>query len=566
MRLTDTNRRLLDEASINIQGRTLAKLRRWLRKNALDAARHYTARLLPADTGDPPSIPPLARGGSVIAPLAKGGPGGVDPSDSCLIVTGHQPSLFHPGVWAKNAAVAVLSQRCGGPSLNLVIDNDLCTESRIRVPGGTRDEPRFDTLPFDAPRRPQPWEQARVLDAEVFAAFGEFAVEAMRPWNVHPIAAEIWPAAVESIGRQPLLRDALTAARRRMELRWFENLELPLSTLCNLEPARWFVAHLLAHLPRFRQIHNAVLADYRFTNGIRSRTHPVPDLGRDGEWLEAPFWVWRESDAFQTVDHKGGRRRLFAKRLPQGVELSADGQTLCTLPLAPDGDACCAVEALRELAERGWRLRPRALTTTLLARLCLADLFVHGIGGAKYDEITDRIVEQFFQLAAPRFLTLSATLHLPLAERFSDTPEDARRLRAQLRDLNHNPDRHLSPHDGETRELIAEKRRLIAAQQAAQQPALSRRERRGRRHENRRRYLALRDVNERLAPRTSELEWRLTDELRGVTARLEANRLFTDREWSYCLYPAERLERLIDRLHAGEQACACQTEPSRSRG
>ena len=37
----------------------------------------------------------------------------------------------------------------------------------------------------------------------------------------------------------------------------------------------------------------------------------------------------------------------------------------------------------------GWELRPRALTLTIWARLLIADLFVHGIGGAKYDRISD---------------------------------------------------------------------------------------------------------------------------------------------------------------------------------
>ena len=44
----------------------------------------------------------------------------------------------------------------------------------------------------------------------------------------------------------------------------------------------------------------------------------------------------------------------------------------------------------------GIRLRPRALTTTMYLRLAMGDLFLHGIGGAKYDQLTDRIIEHFF--------------------------------------------------------------------------------------------------------------------------------------------------------------------------
>ena len=85
------------------------------------------------------------------------------------------------------------------------------------------------------------------------------------------------------------------------------------------------------------------------------------------------------------------------------------------LPLAADSDATAAVEQLRQLRRRGVKLRSRALITTLWARLVLGDLFLHGIGGAKYDQVTHLLIERFFGLPAPGILVLSATLHLPIA-------------------------------------------------------------------------------------------------------------------------------------------------------
>src|SRR6187399_941446 len=35
-------------------------------------------------------------------------------SSSPLILAGHQPELFHPGVWAKNFAIASLAKAAGG--------------------------------------------------------------------------------------------------------------------------------------------------------------------------------------------------------------------------------------------------------------------------------------------------------------------------------------------------------------------------------------------------------------------------------------------------------------------
>ena len=87
------------------------------------------------------------------------------------------------------------------------------------------------------------------------------------------------------------------------------------------------------------------------------------------------------------------------------------------LPLRRRATPAGAFERLMELQRAGVRIRPRALVTTLWARLALGDLFIHGIGGAKYDCVTDRLIERFFGLTPPRFMVVSATLHLPIQRR-----------------------------------------------------------------------------------------------------------------------------------------------------
>ena len=52
--------------------------------------------------------------------------------------------------------------------------------------------------------------------------------------------------------------------------------------------------------------------------------------------------------------------------------------------------------------------------TTMYARLVLCDLFLHGIGGAKYDELTDAIIRRSMGIEPPSYLTATATIQLPL--------------------------------------------------------------------------------------------------------------------------------------------------------
>ena len=200
----------------------------------------------------------------------------------------------------------------------------------------------------------------------------------------------------------------LAQARHAIEGEWGgRTLEIPQSAICDAPAYRWFLCHLLDELPRFRRDYNEVVRQYRTIHRIRNAAHPVPDLAEQDGWLEAPFWIW------QTVDPR--RQRLFARRVGKTVLLTDRRGLEISLPLSPGGDALGAVGALDDWAAKGVRIRSRALITTMWARLALGDLFVHGIGGAKYDQVTDALIWRFFGAAPPGFLAVSGTLHLPVA-------------------------------------------------------------------------------------------------------------------------------------------------------
>jgi hypothetical protein len=537
--LAHGNHERLATAGADIQGRDLAMIRRWARSEVYRAAREYTVGLTAARVTD-------------------GQDGSVDRSAEELdattfFVSGHQPTLFHPGVWVKNFAVARLANIDRAVGLNLVVDTDTFSGTSIRIPTGPFDKPRVTAIAFDEPRPRQPWEEARIINHEMFATFAQRALAAMGNPGFTPLLPDFWPAAVAHSRISESLAECLTAARSHWERSsGAGNLELPISRLCTLEPFLWFASHILAHLPRFQGVYNEVLHEYRLTNRVRSRTHPVPDLREIDGWLEAPFRVWRAGEEV--------RKRVFAQQSGGEVRLSDGEQVFATLPLAPGKDACCAVRELQKLEGRGIRLRTRALTTTLFTRLCFADLFVHGIGGAKYDQMTDRIVARFFGLVAPEFLTMSATLQLPVPQGLGPGlpvhPDDEARLLRQLRELDYNSDRHLQTDlSPEQAALVEEKRRLIAEQQAA--------------HQNRHgaaasglsargsgagyvRFRRLKEINRLLANFTQDERQRIEEELLRTRQYLAANAVWHDREYASCLYPAEKLQRFMDHALSAE--------------
>ncbi len=444
-----------------------------------------------------------------------------------LVVTGHQPELFHPGVWVKNFATASIAQRAKGAALNLVVDNDLPKATSARVPVRDQNQLRIQRVEFDSWGGETPYEDLNVVDEERFADFDERVRQTLNGEVPDPIIDAYWPKVLEQRHNTRRLGLRFAAARRALEGSWgIRNFEVPLSSLCETEAFLWFTSHLLANLPRFQAIHNSALSRYRALYGIRSKHHPVPALGRKDDWLEAPFWIWRADEP--------RRRPLLIKQLRSTMLLRIEGEAdpLTEIPLAPDREACCAVEQLLELPGRRVRLRSRALTTTMFARLLLGNLFIHGIGGAKYDELGDEVMRQFFGTEPPAFSTLSMTLWLGLGDNPASL-DQLHQIERAKRDLIYNPDRHFTdtPPD-EVQGWIDAKRKAIAAPQATHQERLER-------------FQEIRRINEILQPWVSRAGEELVEEHARLQSGLRWNTVARNREYAFVLHSEAKLRKAL---------------------
>jgi hypothetical protein len=424
-------------------------------------------------------------------------------------------------VWFKNFFLGRLAQRDRAVALNLIVDNDLARAMAVRCPTIIDGEVHATRVALDRPGGEIPYEQRAILDRQLFATFAERLQAAVGSWIDDPVVHHLWPYACEAAERHPTLGLALAEARHRVEADWgLQTLELPLSQLCEGAEFRWFACHLLAHLPRFHRLYNAVLQEYRQLHRLRSHSHPVPDLtADDAGWYEAPLWIWS--------DEQPRRRRVFARRVGSQLEISDRRYVRLTWPL--DEEAAAAVEAWGQARAAGVKIRPRALMTTMFARLCLSDVFVHGIGGAKYDQLTDELLRRFFQVEPPGFITTSATVLLPVP-RADIEPEDVRRVERCLRELRYHPERH-APSTTEVAELASAKRRWI-------EQNLPRGQRRAR-------HRAIEDINFQLRPWVEPLRQRLEQERQELSSRLHDAQLLGSREFSFCLFPEQQLRSLL---------------------
>ena len=483
------NRQRLLQLPANLLGRPFADLRQAARQNVVDAARAYLQQ-----AGEP--IPQIAG--------------------LSLLMAGHQPDLFHPGVWVKNFALNSLARQTGAVPINLVVDNDTVKSTALYAPS-LDDPPRRVRVAYDQGATDIPYEERAVIDEELFASLPQ---RMPGGWAFEPLLPAFWTTVVQQRRRTALLGERLASARREWERRWgCHNLEVPVSRVCQTESFAWFAGHLIAELPRFHAIYNECLRAHRQAHRIRSHQHPAPDLSTRGDWLEAPFWARRLGDV--------RRGRLMARQRGNTIELRVGDTPWPTLPRSQPEEAWSGLE------REGFMVRPRALTNTLFARVFLCDLFIHGIGGGLYDEVTNAIIQRFYGISPPAYVVLSATLLLPFAP-YPARRDDCRGLARELRDVQWNPQRHISL-GGSAAKLALQKQAWIN-----QQP--------DDRTERRERFRVIRELTAHLRQYTSEVESQLRVDLERCQRQVQANAVLRRRDYAFCLYPEALLRDFCRRF------------------
>jgi len=449
----------------------------------------------------------------------------VGSDDALVVVTGHGPTFIHPGVWAKHIVAVRLAEAVDGVALNLVVDSDTPKGTILPIPSISQGEVVVRSVPFARSIAGFAYEQIPSQAPEeitrfergVYDVMGERYERSQMPRFVAGLrgAVEVrdWVDQTVAARREIETGFALTIDDRRVSGVWHGPLLLD----------------MLLHANRFAASYNRALASYRRDHRVRGAQRPIPDLHCDGDRCEVPVWVYCAQQP---------RHRLFVVRAGDSLRLFAGSTPIGEVP-AQDLDSCGDLNPVLDTLS-DWRLRPRALTLTIWARLMLADLFIHGIGGAKYDRISDAIIADYYGVARPRMACVSATLHMDLP-RTSVTVESLRDARHALRDIQHNPQRHLPP--GADIDPLLRQRR-DAVQRGRE---LARKDPAG--HAARRMaFDEIRELNTAiLYLRRDALELRQA-EIARVRRELQQSRVSQGREYFFGLFTRSGLEELLAAL------------------
>jgi len=307
-------------------------------------------------------------------------------------------------------------------------------------------------------------------------------------------------------------------------------LEIPFSQICDSDEFLSFFLEISKNIKSFSEIYNKKLDEYRKLFKIRNRAHPSANLMIKENLTEIPFWIWKEGDE---------RRKIFILREEEKNYLYNDSYGKIFII---EEDGFKSLFSLRTiLKEQRLKIRPKALLLTLYNRLFVSDLFIHGLGGAKYDLVTDEIIREFFKVEPPHFLVVSCTLYLNFKSSSGTSDSKISALKKKIRDLKFNPERYVSElsltkkEEIQIRELSEKKNVLISKIRGVLTSA-----------EKRNISEEIKAINNFMVKKVRPLKCELSKKLEDEVEKIKQSKVYSFREFPYCFFSAKELRNLLN--------------------
>ncbi|MEJ7594484.1 MAG: hypothetical protein WKF77_23365 [Planctomycetaceae bacterium] len=417
--------------SLSVVSKTaLCELRQQARTRLVTSAEQFVLRL--SD---------VARRAGLLSgdrPLLTG-----DPSTTPIVMTGHQPVVFHSGLTFKYQTTEAFAEKNGLIAVAIVIDTDDGDAGAFLYPTVEASRQSLAISSGDGVRRfvsktatlagcPGLFSGSRLKASDVLTVELFTVKNDLRACGNESAATAFQTVADQYAALAEISPAGFAAMEANLITRWNADiggrmLELPLSAICSFPEFIRFTALILERPFEFAQCYNQTLTTFRSEHRIRNEANPFPNLTLENDWCELPFWI---------VDHAAGTRHVLQiRREPDGMALECNHARLLTLHKGN------VAEALTSLLFSGQQLVPRGALITATLRLLFSDLFIHGTGGGQYDPCTDALIRNWWSVEPSPFAVASASRFL-----FADERQKLIQLQhveSQLRDLQYNPQRFL---------------------------------------------------------------------------------------------------------------------------
>lgn len=352
-----------------------------------------------------------------------------------IVATGHQPVIYHPGIIFKDMVVNVLMERYCFDGLNLVVDSNTVGENQyISIPALKKGRLSCEKIQLFHSKPDLAFEEIPIPDKKSFSQRLTYIKTLLPKENTAGLNNYI-SAVNKAFSSSTNLAQFNAFSKRAFEEELgFKHKEVFLSSICQTKAFLYFFSLILSYFRQFAIIYNSILEKYT----IHTKLLKISD-----DIVELPFWIYKDKEKRQTIFIKFNRGKTYICKGNSEI-LDIDTSNIDSL-----------VEIIDNLKDF-YKIRPKALMLTLFIRLFLCELWIHGVGGAKYEELNDRLAYDFLSITLPKYAVASATLYLTL-NIHTNIKEEIRQLKNTLRRMRFNPEEFLESYDATCKKELIKK-------------------------------------------------------------------------------------------------------------
>ncbi len=464
-----------------------------------------------------------------------------------VVATGHQPVWHHCGIWMKTVACSRLAQAVRGTPVQVVLDHDVC-DTAIVIPQARPDGSwHCRSLSIEQERRDDPLERRRP-HAECIEQFLHRVVEGdpeqfcNGPWATSDNTSEVrWD-------RLRTIADVITYLQVILSraLGLDNLLSLPVSQLSTTNVFLGFVTSVFSDAMCFSRYYNDALAEQAHSPPSLRRCS-IQSLAIDGRrgQTELPFWLTGPE----------GDRTTLRIRQETGGATAIMGDSSEVTRLGPGSTEHRARQLKEFLARARWLLRPKAVPLTLFLRLYLADWFIHGVGGATYEAITDHLIRNYFGIKPAPYGVVTYTAALPRCLGPAQPEPDLSQLRHRLHHAEHNPESYLggAGHENDQVRLLieAKRRQIIQANDRTRTTS-----------QRKAAWKLITRINRCLREHAAQEIRDLRQEILQAEKERNSRAVRGSREYFFGLFPEWRLRQIMDAVAFSQSATAAERAPT----
>lgn len=319
-------------------------------------------------------------------------------SKNGLVITGHQANWHSCGVWLKTVLASTLAKFKTATAIQIIVDHDIYNTSlTVPVKIDTSLSKKIFKMDRSSPLLPVEFRKLNIDDSmhNTIKRHHDFSVLADLIDDNFFLNDNIKPA------------DYITRYQALINQRLGLNvLYLPTSRLSELPAFLEYLDGTINRREEFAQMYNNAFEKIGLS-GIKKL--------EIGKYTELPFWVIKDRQ----------RDTLKIKTQASNVIYFKNNEY-----------------HIKGLNDCRFRFRPKAVALTLFLRQHASDMFIHGIGGAKYEKMVDELIVNFYNQKPKSYTVASMTKYLfeTENEKIYSNPKN---LDQQIRKIKFNPENYL---------------------------------------------------------------------------------------------------------------------------